>query len=397
MKILFHHRIASRDGQSVHMDELVAAFRRRGHEVLVVGPDLLARSDFGADGGWVDRLKRLLPRAAYEVLELGYNLVAYRRLRRAWREFRPDLVYERYNLYTLAGVWLSRTHGVPLLSEVNAPLCQERARHSGGLGLPRLAAWTERCAWRGADFVLPVTEVLAGHVREAGVPASRVAVVPNGIDRERFSRAPSRDEAKRRLGLEGKVVLGFTGFLRAWHALDRVLDLMAGGDPALHLLVVGDGPGRAALEERARALGIADRVSVTGIVQRDDVPDHVAAFDVALQPGVTPYASPLKLFEYMALGCAIAAPDAANIREVLTDGRDGLLFDPADPAAFSAAVGRLCADPGLRAGLGAGARRTLEERRLTWDHNAERVVALGRAALARRAAGRADVAAQPAA
>jgi len=240
-----------------------------------------------------------------------------------------------------------------------------------------------------------VTAVLAGHVRRAGVPDGRIAVIPNGIDPARFARAPARDEAKRRLGLDGRTVLGFTGFLRAWHAIDRVLDLLE-GDPALHLLVVGDGPGRDPLEAGAAARGLADRVTVTGIVARDAVADHVAAFDIALQPGVTPYASPLKLFEYMALGCAILAPDTPNIREILEDGRDALLFDPGRPESFAEALRRLCAEAELRARLGDGARRTVAERQLTWDRNAERVLELAREVMAERQRRRAGLAAVPA-
>ena len=68
----------------------------------------------------------------------------------------------------------------------------------------------------------------------------------------------------------------------------------------------------------------------------------MSAFDVALQPNATPYSSPLKLYEYMALGRAIVAPDQGNIREVLTNDENGLLFRPDDDQAFRAAVERLC-------------------------------------------------------
>ncbi len=78
-----------------------------------------------------------------------------------------------------------------------------------------------------------------------------------------------------------------------------------------------------------RRLGIASRVHFTGIVERDDVAKYVAAFDIALQPAVVAYASPLKLFEYLALGKAIVAPGQPNIREILTHEKNALLFDPA--------------------------------------------------------------------
>src|SRR5262249_3154918 len=122
--------------------------------------------------------------------------------------------------------------------------------------------------------------------------------------------------------------------------------------------------------------GVAHRVTFAGIVPRDRVAMHVAAFDIALQPRVVPYASPLKLFEYMALGRAIVAPDAPNIREILVSEESALLFDPAAPDGMRRALDRLAGDAELRRRLGAGARRAVVERELTWDGNARRVIAL---------------------
>jgi glycosyltransferase involved in cell wall biosynthesis len=85
---------------------------------------------------------------------------------------------------------------------------------------------------------------------------------------------------------------------------------------------------------------------------------------------VVPYASPLKIVEYLALGRAIVAPASRNIMEVLRDGENALLFSPDDPAAFGAAIERLSNDPALRARLAVAARRTIEARDLTWVANA---------------------------
>ena len=172
---------------------------------------------------------------------------------------------------------------------------------------------------RGADLVLPVTEVLAGHVESAGVPRERIHVIPNGINEMSFAGLPDREAAKRSLGLAGRFVLGFVGFMREWHGLDRVLRFMkqqTRGD--LHALFVGDGPDRARLERIAAELGLSSRLTITGVVERNAVPAAIAAFDVALQPAVVEYASPLKLFEYLFVGLPIV-PDSANIREVLSD------------------------------------------------------------------------------
>jgi glycosyltransferase involved in cell wall biosynthesis len=384
MRILYHHRTASRDGQDVHIGEMIAALKRRGHEVVVVAPPTVTQARFGEGGGLVAWLRRLLPRAVGEVLELAYSLSAFVQLWRAWKRHRPDVLYERYNLFLLAGVWLRRITGLPMLLEVNAPLAAERKRH-GGLALRRLAAWCERLAWGSADAVLPVTRVLADAAAAAGVAERRLHVIGNGVDAARFAADGIRDAARRELGLEGRLVLGFSGFVRPWHGLEAALDAMARipERPDLHLLVAGDGPARAALEDCARALGLGERLTVLGVVSRQRMPMVLAAVDVALQPSAVPYASPLKLFEYMAAGLAIVAPDQPNIREILSDGRDALLFPPGDAEAFRLAIRSLSADAELRRRLGRAARATIAERAYTWDANAARVEALARSLLSK--------------
>jgi glycosyltransferase involved in cell wall biosynthesis len=379
VKILYHHRTASKDGQAVHIEEMIEALTALGHEVRVVAPEVSeGGGGMGAKVGWVHRLKAMLPKAAYELLELAYSLVAYRKLVRAAREFKPDVLYERHNLFLVAGVMLKRRFKLPMLLEVNSPIADERAKF-GGLALERLARWSERVAWRGADRVLPVTQVLADIVRaQSGLGADRLVVIPNGINQAHFAHAPAPEEAKAAQGLAGKLVLGFTGFVRDWHGVDRVIRWMASGDaPANAILyVVGDGPARADLEAQAASLGLADRVRFTGIVPRDQVPSLVAAFDIALQPAVTPYASPLKLFEYLALGKAIVAPRVPNIMEVLREDRNALLFGADDEAGLAAALTRLAHDGALRDRLAAAARATIGEMNLTWAGNAQRVTAL---------------------
>jgi glycosyltransferase involved in cell wall biosynthesis len=368
MRILYSHRINSHDGQGVHIAELVRALREAGHEVTLVGPRFYEQAGFGGESRMVAWARRLLPGFLGEMAELAYNLPAYRRLKAAWRAEKPDFIYERCNLYFLAGAWLSRRHGARLFLEVNSPLADERETH-GGLHLAWLARRLERWTWRSAERVLPVSRVLADHLVANGVDPDRITVIPNGVDLARF---PARRDPRP----PGPVTLGFVGFVRAWHALDQVIDGMATGDAGTRLVVVGDGPAVADLRALAARHGIADRVTFLGLVPPDQVATVVAAFDIALQPSATPYASPLKIFDYMAAGCAIVAPDQPNLREILTDGETALLFDPSRRGALWHALQTLIADKSLRDSLGQAARHELERRPYTWPANAARVVAL---------------------
>jgi glycosyltransferase involved in cell wall biosynthesis len=322
-------------------------------------------------------LKRHIPKFIYELMELFYSVVAYSQMADAVKKHRPDCLYERYNLFLPAGVWIKRRFKLPMLLEINAPIFEERARYDG-LALKGLARWSQSYAWRNADFVLPVTRVLADIVSDYGVPDERIVVIPNGINSAQFQHAPASAEAKAALGLQDNLVLGFTGFVRDWHGLDKVIDMIAKDPPesSRHLLVVGDGPARAALEAQAQALNIRHRVSFTGVIGRADVARYVAAFDIALQPAVVAYASPLKLFEYLALGKAIIGPAQPNLMEILDDGENAVLFDPAAADGMAKAIGRLSADAALRMRMGENARNTITEKKLTWRENAARVIEL---------------------
>jgi glycosyltransferase involved in cell wall biosynthesis len=378
MKILYHHRTASKDGQAVHIEEMIGAMREQGHEVQIVAPDVGQEGEMGGNVGWVHKLKDALPKALYELLELAYSIVAYRQLKAAADAFKPDFIYERYNLFLLSGTMLKRRLGIPLLLEVNSPLVYERSQHSGGLALQWLAKWAEGKAWRSADYVLPVTAVLGGHASAYGVPAERIAVIPNGINEAHFANAPDQDTAKHQLGLSGHLVLGFTGFVRDWHGVDRVIRWMATTQAPANafLLIVGDGPVREELETLATTLGIVHKIRFTGVVDRNKVPEHVAAFDIALQPAVTAYASPLKMMEYMVLGKAIVAPRESNLLEILTDQENALMFDGCSPCGLEDALNTLCKDAELRTRLAMGAKASIQRLDLTWRGNAKKVVAL---------------------
>lgn len=372
MKILYHHRIASKDGQYVHVEELTNAFIQSGHELLFVCPDFADKADFGGEGGIATKLKAKLPKSIYEILELGYSLLIAVKLIAAILKFKPDFIYERYNLYQPIGVIIARLFKLPIILEVNAPLVQERSKYSG-LALPRFAKWIENFTWRKATYVLPVTEALAQHVYDAGVPKSRVVVVPNGINEhvieELDKRATERESSK-------EIVIGFTGFINPWHKLDKALDAIAQiNNKQIKFICVGEGDIRSDLEQQAEKLGIRDQVTFTGLVNRQEVFDYVAQFNIALQPSVTEYASPLKLFEYLASGSLVIAPDMPNIREIL-DNKNSILFNPNEPNDFKDKLVDALENFEQYKPIRQAARAAIDEQGLTWQKNAERVISL---------------------
>jgi glycosyltransferase involved in cell wall biosynthesis len=388
--------ILGRKGASVHVRELVGAFRRAGHDVLVAAP-VLTKSPWekpAAIAGEVIPLRgSAAPAAAAGALkeftaQLGLDTPLPGELRRILhvQELvadlrkrldgdRPDFIYERAALYGTAGVALARAWKVPLVVELNAPLAGEQAAYRG-CSLGDLAAQAERHLLSQADAVLTVSTTLRRHALAHGASPRRVHVVPNGVNPHQLQPPPPDPALRARLGLGPGPVLGFLGGLRPWHGVESLpllLQRLVRRHPELQLVIAGDGQLRPDLEAALRQRRLLHRTVFTGALPHEEVPAVVRLFDIALAPYPKLdhefYFSPLKLFEYMACGVATVASRAGQIREVIQHGRNGLLCPAGDTAALAAACDRLLRNDALRRSLGAAAARTIAGH-YTWDANA---------------------------
>jgi glycosyltransferase involved in cell wall biosynthesis len=351
---------------------MVAGFKSLGHEVHVYG--LATVDGRPARHGLVHRLKRILPSAVFELASIASNVPDALHMRRAVRANRPHFLYKRHARYDVGALYAARHAGIPAVLEINCLFTGAQYHQFEPMAFGRLAARLERRALELADVVLAVSTPLAREIeRLYGVTA---VVVPNGADPERFN--PARTDGSRirsRYGLGGQLIVGWAGVMRQWHGLDLLLNAMA-SVPDLRLLIVGDGPSRSVIERHAAATGLAERTVITGRVPPEEMPDHLAAMDIAVVASDgTGVASPMKLLEYMAMERAVVAPRIDNIRDLVTDEHSGLLFTPGSADDLGQALHRLSQDERLRLALGREARRTVQERR-NWRSNAERVLAL---------------------
>jgi glycosyltransferase involved in cell wall biosynthesis len=378
MRIIYHHRTRLRDAQGIHVRAMVRAFRELGHEVEVIS---LVDAPSGADAEGAHRAgieTGRLPPWLYETLSLAYNLYGYRQLARAIRERGADLIYERYALNSVCGVLASRRFGVPLLLEVNGPW-QDHSASSKPLRLKRLARRLQRWACANSTHTIAVTAALHGLLAQAGVPERQITVMHNAVDPRVFHPQVSGKEVRRRYRLHGHVVAGFVGWLRDWHGLEGLIEaihdagLVARG---LRLLIVGSGPSVPEVRRRVRAFGLEDGIILTGPVAHEDIPAHIAALDIALQPRATAYACPMKLVEYMAMGRCIVAPDQPNIRELLRNDVTARLFPPEDYARLVELIAELMRAPAERMNLGHNAYQSTIARNLIWRANAARALGL---------------------
>jgi len=284
------------------------------------------------------------------------NALAARLLEVA-RKVKPDVLHAHSPaLNAVAALRVGRKLGIPVVYEIRAFWEDAAVDHgtSKEWGVRyRLTRAMETWALQRVDAATTICEGLRSEIIGRGIPARKIAVIPNAVDIGDFAVGGERDEAlAKELGLDGKTVLGFIGSFYAYEGLDILLDAlpaMLAQRPEIRVLLVGGGPQDAALRAQARALGLEDKVVFTGRVPHSDVQRYYNLVDVLCYPRhkmrLTDLVTPLKPLEAMAQGRLMVASDVGGHKELIEDGRTGVLFAAGDAGALSTQVLALLAAP----------------------------------------------------
>lgn len=367
-------------GASVHVQSMVGALAGLGVDLTLLAARAGGTPPTALSSVALERLPRA-PKgeaAARERLALAHNEDLAARL----AALGPvDLVYERYSLWSYAGMEWAREAGVPGVLEVNAPLIDEQATHRTLVHREEAEHVAAR-ALAGASVVIAVSKGVAAWLKRFPGARGKVHVIGNGVDPGRFAPTTPAPEAR-------PFTLGFLGTLKPWHGLDTLVAAFAHlseSCPDARLRVVGDGPEAPRLRALLAGRGSLDATTLVGAVDPARVPAELAAMDVAVAPypALRPfYFSPLKIVESMAAGLPVVCTRVGDLDRLVGHGETGLLCPPEDSAAMARALVVLAEEPQLRLRLGeAGRNRVLA--RHTWDAVARRVLALaGLDALAR--------------
>jgi glycosyltransferase involved in cell wall biosynthesis len=274
------------------------------------------------------------------------------------------------------------SHGIA--DVVSAELPRLLGTHTPRPSSAKLARLARRDArvWRKAASYVTITETLAADLVSRFGAREHVFVVPDGA-----LSTPAGGGDTPPGPPPGTVVVGYAGHLYPWKGVDVLIRAIA-RQPTVQGVIVGGHPAepdRQRVERLAHDLGVANRVTFTGMVPPGDVRRHLAPATILVLPNTSStiserYTSPLKLFEYLAMGRAIVASDLPAVREILSDETTALLVPPDDPIALGAAIARLGADPVLVERLGAAALKLAPE--YSWARRAERLESALEAAIA---------------
>lgn len=204
-----------------------------------------------------------------------------------------------------------------------------------------------------------VSHAVRARLIDAGLPFTNARVIHNGIDLRCFPFRPPRQTDRR------PISVGYLGRMAPEKGVATAVAAMAGlvqRGQAAHLTLAGRAERQTtmALRRQIERLRLSDRVTLRGLVPRDQVPALLAEFDVLVVPSVWPEPLARTIQEGMAIGAVVVATPVGGTVEIVEDGVNGLLFAPGDAAALAERIERLSRDPVLRASLAAAGRRTVE-------------------------------------
>ena len=238
----------------------------------------------------------------------------------------------------------------------------------------------KRTTLRLPTHITVVSEPLKQYYISRGIPPKKITTVPNGVDTQRFHPGVDGQMVRKKLGLAGKTVLGFSGAFAPWHGIDFLLETVANlihNNPEMReniaLLLIGSAGPYFTMPDLPGGY-----IVTTGYVPYENMPLYLAAVDifVAPYPRIEPfYFSPLKIFEAMAMRKLVLASAQGQICELIDDGVSGLLYPPGEMSCLLHKLDLVINDNELRRRLGYAARERIVHN-YTWEHNAQAVLNL---------------------
>ncbi|MHC0063001.1 glycosyltransferase family 4 protein [Nostoc sp. UIC 10890] len=358
-------------GCSIHVQEVIRALQKQGSQVTLFATRIGGELPADLANVVVHQLPAIpkLERAAREQVALAINPD----LRLNLARFGPfDFIYERYSLWSYSAMEYAQAMGIPGLLEVNSPLITEQAQHRGLIDRESAEEVANR-VFSAATALIAVSDAVKTYLMNY-VDSSKIHVIPNGVNPHRFStlRPATQPET---------FTVGFVGTLKPWHGLPiltEAFSLLHQRVPNAKLLIVGDGPERENLQMELAARGLDAHAQFTGAVNPDEVPQLLAAMDVAVAPYAAQsdfYFSPLKVYEYMAAGLPVVVSQIGQLADLIDPEVNGILCPPGDAIALAEALEKLWRSPPFRHTLGQAARQTVIANH-TWDAIAQKILCI---------------------
>lgn len=364
----------------VHMRENIAALEKRVDIDVITADRANTWYRVFQKTGFFHLLNRGSLHALRKFLNLIFFLAVYLETRRRIHSRKNDVYLLRFSFSNYLVSRYLRSKDLRVLLEVHA-LAHVEEKEYGQTWAPPFyfpfIRYLEKRILASAQAMTSVSASLKTSLVDLGVKGKKIHVIHNAVDPIKFARPVDPHKIKRLHHLEDKVVIGYVGSFARYHGIGLLIDvaqrLRNKYEDIAFLLVGRNVHGSDNPQEQVSAIGLSHLFTFTGELPHFEIPEHIAAMDVAVIPDFNNYGSPMKMFEYMAMRKAVLAPDVPCIREVIEPGRTGVLFERGNVGEAVRGLETLIRDEQIRHDLGRRAHAQVMAFH-TWDRNAERIL-----------------------
>jgi glycosyltransferase involved in cell wall biosynthesis len=349
MKIIYYSpnpwlNLQDRAGYGTHMREMINAFKRDGHDVFPVimgGVEVKHIAANSNDTALTKTKKKLLKKFIPNYIWQSLKDIKLLRLDSAYKalliqkiyEIKPDFIYERTAYLQRSGVGAANFTNTKHISEINSPYQEEKIIFEGKSIFHALARRIEAEQIVKTNLVCTVSTALKDYfVKRHDFDSQKILVTPNAINPDSI-KLESDYSIIEKYNLQNCFVFGFVGSIFEHHGVNSLISafsklVVSVPQRKLRLLIVGSGEPLEKLKQQADNFGLSDKVIFTGSVPHSQVYNHIDVMDVCVLARSNWYGSPIKIFEYGALGKAIVAPDIVPVKDVVEHEEHAILCGP---------------------------------------------------------------------
>lgn len=384
--------LTKKEGYYTHITQSILNLRQLGHTVVLLNvgqktdiPELKGDVYFISHRYFRFLLHKIFPYTGFtnSIRVLFTSIKLHKR-------YRFQIIHDRFGLYSIGGVLTSKVLRIPLVTEVNGPVIEEKPLFTipiTGFQL-FIAKYLRFVCLYNSSYIYTVSKMVKSYLVDWGVPKQRIFIIPNGANPKYFELIQDKDRLKLNLGwsLENLYVV-YTGSLHVWYGLRKFLyaihrHLLEMSN--IKIIIIGDGQDMDQLISLRNSLSLTDCVYFLGRLSKEEIPTYLAAADILIAPyqnlPIGFFGSPIKLFEYLISGTALIASDLGQIPEIIEHKKTGLLYNSESKDDLVEKIILLANNDSLREKIGKNGRN-LALNKYTWKHNAQRIEKIYKKAL----------------
>lgn len=311
------------------------------------------------------------------------------------------LIYQRYSTCSFLGAYLGWKYKKPFVLEYNSCAIWKvsypvslpangfrsffRIIYDKVFRIPMITA-IEKYNLKRADLIVVVSKVIKDELESKGVDGRKILINPNGVNPKIYFPGAGGLEIREKYRLNENIIVGFSGMFTFYHGVSELamavqlfFDQNQGLIQRVKFLLIGDGDLKPRVEAIINNSSYKDQVIFTGLVPQSesykylDACDILAAPHIPIEAGSEFFGSPIKLFEYMAMGKAILASKLGQIGEILEHGKTAFLVEPGNINQLADGIKVLVENQALREILAGNAREQVMMN-YTWDKHVHKIL-----------------------